>query len=56
VAWYRRAFNRKIEHLRRALDSPAPDIYEIAERTMQAAWLARIWPVLHATRLGNGRA
>lgn len=50
VEWYRRAFDRYVRKLRRELDRPAPDIHEIAVSAMQAAWLARIWPVLHATR------
>ena len=51
VDWYRHAFDGTVRQLRCALDIPAPDIHEIAVAAMQAAWLARIWPVLQSVRL-----
>jgi hypothetical protein len=51
VAFYRKAFEHEIRELRLELASPNPDIYKIACCAMQAAWLARIWPVLQSKRL-----
>lgn len=51
VAFYRRGFDRYVADLRRELDNPTPNIHTIAVAAMQAAWLARIWPVLQSTRL-----
>ena len=51
AAFYRHWFNRYVAQLRAELDSPTPDIHAIAVAAMQAAWLARIWPVLQSARL-----
>ncbi len=51
VAYYRRVFHSAVQRLRAELDSPTPDIHEIALAAMQATWLAHIWPVLQSVRL-----
>lgn len=50
VAYYRRTFHRTVADLRAELDRPDPDVHAVAMCAMQAAWLARIWPVLSASR------
>lgn len=50
VAWYRRTFDRAVRQLREEFARPAPDVHRVALYSMEAAFLARIWPILGAKR------